>query len=40
MAALLSGALLGEAPKAYHGLAFLLLLAGIWVSSRRTTAPS
>jgi drug/metabolite transporter (DMT)-like permease len=34
-AALLSAAVLGEAPQAYHGLAFLLIVAGIAVSSRR-----
>jgi drug/metabolite transporter (DMT)-like permease len=39
-AALLSGALLGEPPQLYHGLAFLLLLAGIWVSSHRPAAAS
>lgn len=36
-AALLSAALLGEWPRAYHGLAFALIAAGIWVSSRRPT---
>ena len=34
-AALLSVALLGEAPKAYHAVAFALTVAGIAVSSRR-----
>lgn len=34
-AALLSAALLGEGPQAYHGLAFLLILVGIGVSFRR-----
>lgn len=34
-AALLSAALLGEAPQPYHGLAFALIVAGIAVSSRR-----
>ena len=34
-AALLSAALLGEAPKAYHAVAFALTVAGIAVSSRR-----
>jgi drug/metabolite transporter (DMT)-like permease len=35
-AALLSAALLGEAPRAFHGLAFALIVAGIWVSSGRS----
>jgi drug/metabolite transporter (DMT)-like permease len=34
-AALMSTALLGEAPQAYHGLAFALIVAGIVVSQRR-----
>jgi len=34
-AALLSAAVLGEAPQAYHALAFALIVAGIVVSSRR-----
>lgn len=34
-AALLSAALLGEAPRLYHGLAFVFIVAGIVVSSRR-----
>jgi drug/metabolite transporter (DMT)-like permease len=34
-AALLSTALLGEAPRHYHALAFVLIVAGILVSSRR-----
>ncbi|MEW6703702.1 MAG: DMT family transporter [Pseudomonadota bacterium] len=34
-AALLSAALLGEAPQAYHGLAFALIVAGIAASTRR-----
>jgi drug/metabolite transporter (DMT)-like permease len=34
-AALLSAALLGEAPKPYHALAFALIVGGIAVSSRR-----
>ena len=34
-AALLSAALLGEWPQAYHGLAFALIVAGILVSSRQ-----
>jgi drug/metabolite transporter (DMT)-like permease len=35
IAALLSAAILGEMPKLYHALAFLLIVGGIWVSSRR-----
>jgi len=31
----MSSAFLGELPHAYHGLAFLLIVAGIVVSSRR-----
>ena len=38
-AALLSAALLGEAPKAYHAVAFALTVAGIAVSSRRRRPP-
>ncbi len=34
-AALLSTALLGEAPHGYHAVAFALIVAGILVSSRR-----
>ncbi len=34
-AALLSAALLGDAPQAYHAVAFALIAAGIWVSARR-----
>jgi drug/metabolite transporter (DMT)-like permease len=34
-AALLSAAFLGELPQAYHGVAFLLIVGGIVVSSRR-----
>lgn len=34
-AALLSALLVGEAPRAYHGLAFALIVGGIVVSSRR-----
>jgi drug/metabolite transporter (DMT)-like permease len=34
-AALLSAALLGEAPRGYHAVAFLLIVAGIAVSSRK-----
>jgi drug/metabolite transporter (DMT)-like permease len=38
-AALLSGALLGEWPKAFHGLAFALIVAGIVVSTRPARSP-
>jgi drug/metabolite transporter (DMT)-like permease len=34
-AALMSAALLGEWPQGYHGLAFVLIAAGIWISSPR-----
>jgi drug/metabolite transporter (DMT)-like permease len=34
-AALMSAALLGEAPRLYHGIAFALIVGGIVVSSRR-----
>ena len=34
-AALLSAALLGDAPQGYHAVAFALIVAGIWVSARR-----
>ncbi len=34
-ATLLSAAFLGEWPHLYHGLAFVLIVGGIWVSSRR-----
>ena len=34
-AAVLSAAVLGEAPHLYHGAAFALIVAGILVSSRR-----
>jgi drug/metabolite transporter (DMT)-like permease len=37
-AALLSTALLGEAPHGYHAVAFALIVAGILVSSRRSAA--
>ncbi len=33
-AALMSAALLGESPQWYHGMAFALIAAGIWVSAR------
>jgi len=36
-AALMSSAFLGEAPHMYHGIAFLLIVGGIVVSSRRTS---
>ncbi len=38
-AALLSGAMLGEWPRPFHGLAFALIVAGIAVSSRRAATP-
>jgi drug/metabolite transporter (DMT)-like permease len=38
-AALLSAAFLGEMPHLYHGLAFVLILAGIVMSSRRQGEP-
>jgi drug/metabolite transporter (DMT)-like permease len=34
-AALLSAALLGEAPQLFHAAAFALIVGGIWVSSQR-----
>ena len=34
-AALMSAAFLGEPPRPYHGVAFVLIVGGIWVSSRR-----
>jgi drug/metabolite transporter (DMT)-like permease len=34
-AAVLSAALLGEAPRWYHGAAFALIVGGIWLSARR-----
>lgn len=34
-AAILSAALLGEAPRWYHGVAFGLIVGGIWLSARR-----
>ncbi|MFY7863212.1 DMT family transporter [Roseateles sp.] len=37
-AALMSGALLGEWPQWYHGLAFGLIAAGIWISSQSPAA--
>jgi len=36
--AILSSAMLGEPPQLFHGLAFALIVAGIWVSSK-TTSP-
>ena len=38
-AALLSGALLGEWPRPFHGLAFALVVAGIVVSTQSRPAP-
>ncbi len=35
-AAILSATMLGEVPHWYHGAGFLFIVAGIWVSSRRT----
>lgn len=35
-AAVLSAALLGEAPRAYHAIAFVLIVGGIFVSSRKS----
>jgi drug/metabolite transporter (DMT)-like permease len=37
-AALMSSAFLGERPHAYHLMAFILIVAGIWVSARRAPA--
>jgi drug/metabolite transporter (DMT)-like permease len=37
--ALLSAAILGEPPRLFHGLAFALIVAGIWVSSPKSKAP-
>ena len=34
-AAVLSATLLGEAPQLYHAAGFVLIVGGIWVSSRR-----
>ena len=34
-AAIFSAAFLGELPQIYHGLAFAMIIGGIWVSSRR-----
>ena len=36
-AAILSAALLGEAPRWYHGAAFALIVGGIWLSARKRT---
>jgi drug/metabolite transporter (DMT)-like permease len=36
-AALMSAAFLNETPHWYHGVAFVLIVGGIWVSSRRST---
>jgi len=37
-AALMSAAFLGEPPHLYHGAAFALIVAGIWVSSRKPSS--
>jgi drug/metabolite transporter (DMT)-like permease len=37
--ALLSAAILGEPPRLFHGLAFALIVAGIWVSSPKSKTP-
>ena len=37
--ALLSAAILGEPPRLFHGLAFALIVAGIWVSSPKSRMP-
>lgn len=37
--ALLSAAILGEPPRLFHGVAFALIVAGIWVSSPKSKAP-
>ena len=37
-AAIMSAALLGEAPQIFHGVAFLLIVAGILISSKKKTA--
>lgn len=39
-AALLSAAFLGEPPRLYHGLAFALIVGGIWVSSLGASHPA
>ena len=39
-AALLSAAMLGEWPRAFHGLAFGMIAAGIWVSARVAPRPA
>ena len=36
-AAIMSSVFLGDLPKAYHALAFALIVSGILVSSRRPT---
>ena len=38
-AAVLSALVLGEAPQPYHGVAFLLIVAGIAISASRPRAP-
>jgi drug/metabolite transporter (DMT)-like permease len=37
--ALLSAAILGEPPRLFHGVAFALIVAGIWVSSPKSKTP-
>ena len=37
--ALLSAGILGEPPRLFHGLAFALIVAGIWVSSPKSKTP-
>ncbi len=37
--ALLSAAILGEPPRLFHGVAFALIVAGIWVSSPKSRMP-
>ena len=39
-AALMSAAFLGELPRAYHALAFVLIVGGIVVSAQRQTSRS
>ena len=34
-AAILSALFLGESPQLYHGVAFVLIVVGIWVASRQ-----
>jgi drug/metabolite transporter (DMT)-like permease len=37
--ALFSAAILGEPPSLFHGVAFALIVAGIWVSSPKSRMP-